>query len=70
MKIRIEIEGGGTHWYADSPDIEGFVALGDSLEEVRKLAKSLIYFHFECENIIVEDLVIEETILEKDSAEV
>ena len=37
MKIRIEIEGEGTHWYADSPDIEGFVALGDSLEEVRKL---------------------------------
>jgi predicted RNase H-like HicB family nuclease len=70
MKIRIEIEGEGTHWYADSPDIEGFVALGDSLEEVRKLAESLIYFHFECENIVVEDLVIEETILTKQSAEV
>ena len=52
------------------PDIEGFVALGDSLEEVRKLAEGLIYFHFECENIVVEDLVIEETILEKQSAEV
>ncbi|MEK6648975.1 MAG: hypothetical protein AABY37_06660 [Actinomycetota bacterium] len=70
MKIRIEIEGEGTHWYADSPDIEGFVALGDSLEEVRKLAEGLIYFHFECENIVIEDLVIEETILEKQSAEV
>ena len=70
MKIRIENEGQGTHWYADSPDIESFVALGDSLEEVRKLAESLIYFHFECENIVVEDLVIEETILTKQSAEV
>lgn len=69
MKIRIVIEGEGTHWYADSPDIEGFVALGDSLEEVRKLAESLIYFHFACENIILEDLVIEETIVEKQSAE-
>lgn len=70
MKIRIEIEGEGTHWYADSPDIEGFVALGDSLEEVRELAKSLIYFHFECENVVVEDLVIEETILERQPADI
>ena len=45
MKLRIEIEGEGTHWYADSPDIEGFVALGDSLEEVRELAEGLIYFY-------------------------
>ena len=68
MKIRIEIEGEGTHWYADSPDIEGFVALGDSLEEVRELAEGLIYFYFEGENIQVNDLVIEETIIERTRA--
>jgi predicted RNase H-like HicB family nuclease len=68
MKIRIEIEGEGTHWYADSPDIEGFVALGDSLEEVRELAEGLIYFYFEGENIQVNDLVIEETIIERTKA--
>jgi len=68
MKIRIEIEGEGTHWYADSPDIEGFVALGDSLEEVRELAEGLIYFYFEGENIQVNDLVIEETIIERTNA--
>jgi len=44
MKIRIEIEGEGTHWYADSPEIEGFV--------------------------VVEDLVIEETILERQPADI
>ena len=68
MKIRIEIEGEGTHWYADSPDIEGFVALGDSLEEVRELAEGLIHFYFEGENIQVNDLVIEETIIERTKA--
>lgn len=70
MKIRIEIEGEGTHWYADSPDIEGFVALGNSLEEVRELAQSLIHFHFKCENIVVKDLVIEETILKRQSVQI
>jgi len=44
------------------------VALEDSLEEVCELAEGLIYFYFEGENIQVNDLVIEETIIERTKA--
>ena len=67
-KIRIEIEVEETSWYATSPDIAGFNAFGNSLEEVRELAEGLIYFYFEGENIQVNDLVIEETIIERTKA--
>jgi len=67
-KIRIEIEVEGNSWYATSPDIAGFNAFGNSLEEVRELTKGLIHFYFEGENIQVNDLVIEETIIERTKA--
>jgi len=64
-RISIEIEVEGNSWYATSPDIAGFNAFGNSLKEVRELAEGLIYFYFEGENIQVNDLVIEETIIER-----
>jgi predicted RNase H-like HicB family nuclease len=67
-KIRIEIEVEQSSWYATSPDIAGFNAFGNSLEEVRELAEGLIYFYFEGENIQVNDLVIEENIIERTQA--
>lgn len=41
-------------WWAESPDVKGWIAAGDSYPEVLKLAKEGIPFALECDESAVE----------------
>jgi predicted RNase H-like HicB family nuclease len=44
-------------WWAESPDVEGWSAAGDSYAEVSKLAKEGIPFALEREDVALEHFV-------------
>lgn len=45
VKMRYHHE--GSTWWAESPDLAGFTAAGDSFEEVRRAAHEGVGFYFE-----------------------
>ncbi|WP_433008642.1 type II toxin-antitoxin system HicB family antitoxin [Kribbella sp. CA-294648] len=49
--IRIQYHHELDGWWADSPDISGYVVVGDSLAEVRGLVKDGLPFYLETEDI-------------------
>jgi predicted RNase H-like HicB family nuclease len=54
MRYHHEPEG----WWADSPDVAGFTAVGADIAEVRTLVKEGIRFHLETDDVeIYEDVV-------------
>ena len=57
IRVTYHQEEGG--WWADSPDIEGFIAGGDSLEEARVLVREGIELCMR--DGIVESATIEES---------
>jgi predicted RNase H-like HicB family nuclease len=44
-------------WWAESPDLEGWSAAGDSYEEVRRLAEEGVRFMLERDDIAIEHRV-------------
>jgi predicted RNase H-like HicB family nuclease len=44
-------------WWSESPDIDGWYAAGDSLDEVRQLAEEGVRFALEREDVVVEHFV-------------
>lgn len=53
IRIRYHREPDG--WWADSPDLDGYVAAGESLTEVRDLAKDGIPFFTEDDDVEIEE---------------
>jgi len=47
MKYAVVIEQGDTSYGAYVPDLLGCVAVGESLEEVKRLIREAIFFHLE-----------------------
>lgn len=45
--VRVDYHREGTSWWADSPDLDGFVASGDSLTEVRQLVWEGLPFYLD-----------------------
>ena len=43
--VRIVYQQEGDSWWAESPDVDGFTAGGDSLAEVRQLAREGVAFY-------------------------
>ena len=39
------VDTGNTVWWAESPDVDGLYVGGDSLEELRKLAREAVELH-------------------------
>lgn len=48
VKVVYHVEGDGS-WWAESPDVPGFTAVGQSLAEVRELVQSGVPFYVEDE---------------------
>ena len=42
-------------WWAESPDVDGFGAAGESLEEVRRLAADGISFYLEADSVELDE---------------
>jgi len=55
--IRVIHHSEGNLWWSESPDVPGWSAAGDSLEEVRKLAEEGIRFALERDDVAVEHFV-------------
>lgn len=53
IRVRYHREPDG--WWADSPDVEGFVASGADLTEVRDLVKSGIPFYLDDPDVEIEE---------------
>jgi predicted RNase H-like HicB family nuclease len=54
VQVEYHVEGGA--WWADSPDIPGFVALGDTLHEVRGLVREGVPFYLEDDEVEIEEV--------------
>lgn len=55
IRVLYRVEGG--IWSAESPDIENWLAVGDTFEECRQLAEEGVRFALERENLVVEHYV-------------
>lgn len=49
--VRVEYHHEPDGWWADSPDVPGYVAAGDSLHEVRQLVREGLPFYLEQEAV-------------------
>lgn len=43
----------GEGWWADSPDLPGYVAAADTLHQVRELVHEGVPFYLDCEQVVI-----------------
>jgi predicted RNase H-like HicB family nuclease len=55
--VRIVIDRDENCWRGTSPDIPGFNAFGDSLEEVRKFVQSGVRFALETDEVEIHEIL-------------
>lgn len=55
--VRVEYHREPEGWWADSPDVQGFVATGFDLHEVRLLVREGLPFYLEQESVEVYEIV-------------
>lgn len=53
--IRIIYHQEGLQWWAESPDVDGFTAGGDSLSEARELAREGVAFYFDDQDLDIRE---------------
>lgn len=53
--VRIVYHQEGLQWWADSPDVDGFAAGGDSLAEARELAREGVAFYFDDQELDIRE---------------
>lgn len=57
MSVRVLYHEEPECWWAESPDLEGWSAAGDSFDEVRRLAEEGIRFALEDDSVELEHFV-------------
>jgi predicted RNase H-like HicB family nuclease len=59
MTVRVLYHREDNSWWAESPDVKGWTAAGDSYDEVRKLAEEGIPFALDRKDVELEHYVPE-----------
>lgn len=54
-RVRLEYHADKGSWWADSPDAPGFTAVGETLDELRQLAREGIRFFLGEEVLVTDD---------------